>query len=168
MGPGRDLIFKPRAWARMWWLVLAPTGAAVDVAVRGGAGDTGLTIAKGVESLRDETLRLNHHTVVVVDEAAMVGTDELHQLLTATTTASCKTVLVGDPHQLAPVKARGGMFAQLCSDFLICRGHGGSRRCGAWVTPTSARRLWRCGMGPGPGAPRRALVCGPRLAAHRR
>jgi len=37
----------------------------------------------------------------------MVGTDELRQLLTATTTAGCKTVLVGDPHQLAPVKARG-------------------------------------------------------------
>ncbi|MGA9358348.1 MAG: AAA family ATPase [Mycobacterium sp.] len=27
-----------------------------------------------------------------------------------------KTVLVGDAHQLAPVKARGGMFAQLCAD----------------------------------------------------
>ena len=27
-----------------------------------------------------------------------------------------KTVLVGDAHQLAPVKARGGMFAQLCDD----------------------------------------------------
>src|SRR5699024_10755077 len=27
-----------------------------------------------------------------------------------------KTVLVGDAHQLAPVKARDGMFAQLCED----------------------------------------------------
>ena len=25
-------------------------------------------------------------------------------------------MLVGDAHQLAPVKARGGMFAQLCTD----------------------------------------------------
>ena len=25
-------------------------------------------------------------------------------------------MLVGDAHQLAPVKARGGMFAQLCAD----------------------------------------------------
>ena len=46
----------------------------------------------------------------------MVGTDDLRHLLTATTTAKTKTVLVGDPHQLAPVKARGGMFAQLCAD----------------------------------------------------
>jgi hypothetical protein len=28
----------------------------------------------------------------------------------------CQVVLVGDAHQLAPVKARGGMFAQLCED----------------------------------------------------
>ena len=46
----------------------------------------------------------------------MVGTDDLRQLLTATTAAGAKTVLVGDTHQLAPVKARGGMFAQLCTD----------------------------------------------------
>ena len=46
----------------------------------------------------------------------MVGTAELRQLLTATTAAGVKTVLVGDAHQLAPVKARGGMFAQLCTD----------------------------------------------------
>jgi len=46
----------------------------------------------------------------------MVGTGDLRQLLTATTAAEAKTVLVGDAHQLAPVKARGGMFAQLCTD----------------------------------------------------
>ena len=54
--------------------------------------------------------------MVVVDEAGMVGTDDLRQLLAATTAAGAKTVLVGDAHQLAPVKARGGMFAQLCAD----------------------------------------------------
>ena len=84
--------------------------------MREGAGDAGYTIAKALQSLRDETLRLDHLTVVVVDEAGMVGTDDLRQLLTATTNAGVKTVLVGDAHQLAPVKARGGMFAQLCAD----------------------------------------------------
>jgi hypothetical protein len=54
--------------------------------------------------------------LVVVDEAAMVGTDDLRKLLTATTDAAAKTVIIGDQHQLAPVKARGGMFAQLCTD----------------------------------------------------
>jgi conjugative relaxase-like TrwC/TraI family protein len=97
-------------------LVLAPTGKAVDVAVREGAGDVGYTVAKALKSLDDGTLPLNRQTVVVVDEAGMVGTDELRQLLTTTTAAGVKTVLVGDAHQLAPVKARGGMFAQLCAD----------------------------------------------------
>lgn len=97
-------------------LVVAPTGKAVDVAVREGAGDTGLTVAKALKSLREDTLALNHRTLVVVDEAGMVGTDALRELLAATTAAGVKTVLVGDAHQLAPVKARGGMFAQLCTD----------------------------------------------------
>ena len=54
--------------------------------------------------------------MVIVDEAAMVGTDDLRRLLTATAAAATKAVLVGDAQQLAPVKARGGMFAQLCTD----------------------------------------------------
>ena len=97
-------------------LVLAPTGKAVDVAVREGAGDQGHTIAKALQLLRDNKLDLGPHSLVVVDEAAMVGTGDLRQLLTSTTQACAKTVLVGDAHQLAPVKARGGMFAQLCTD----------------------------------------------------
>ena len=97
-------------------LMLAPTGKAVDVAVREGAGDEGYTIAKALQLVRDNNLELGPHTLVIVDEAAMVGTDNLRQLLTATTAAGTKTVLVGDAHQLAPVKARGGMFAQLCTD----------------------------------------------------
>jgi ATP-dependent exoDNAse (exonuclease V) alpha subunit len=66
--------------------------------------------------LRDNQLECGPHTLVVVDEAAMVGTNDLRELLRATTAAGAKTVLVGDEHQLAPVKARGGMFAQLCTD----------------------------------------------------
>jgi len=97
-------------------VVLAPTGQAVDVAVREGAGDVGYTVAKALKSLRDGALRLDPRTVIVVDEAAMVGTPELRELLAASTAACCKTVLVGDAHQLAPVRARGGMFAQLCTD----------------------------------------------------
>lgn len=97
-------------------LVLAPTGKAVDVAVREGAGDAGYTIAKALQLLRANSLELDPSTLVVVDEAAMVGTTDLRELLTATTRAGVKTVLVGDQFQLAPVKARGGVFAQLCTD----------------------------------------------------
>ncbi|WP_301150591.1 MobF family relaxase [Mycobacterium simiae] len=97
-------------------IVIAPTGRAVDVAVREGAGDAGYTVAKALTSLADGSLTVNQFDLVVVDEAAMIGTPQLHQLLAATTAAGCKAVLVGDAHQLAPVKARGGMFAQLCAD----------------------------------------------------
>ena len=98
-------------------LVVAPTGQAVDVAIREGAGDVGFTVAKALRALRDETLLpLGPSVLIVVDEAGMVGTTDLRELLAATTAAGCKAVLVGDAHQLAPVKARGGMFAQLCAD----------------------------------------------------
>ena len=50
-------------------LVLAPTGKAVDVAVREGAGDAGYTVAKALKSLEDGTLTLDRQTLVVVDEA---------------------------------------------------------------------------------------------------
>jgi conjugative relaxase-like TrwC/TraI family protein len=97
-------------------LLLAPTGQAVDVAMREGAGDDGMTIAKALHAIRDDTLTLQPSTLVIVDEAGIVGTGDLRELLTATTQAGAKSVLVGDAHQLAPVKARGGMFAQLCTD----------------------------------------------------
>ena len=97
-------------------VVLAPTGKAVDVAVREGAGDAGYTLAKALSELRSGALTFDTDSVVVVDEAGMVGTPELLQLLTATTQSGVKTVLVGDAHQLAPVNARGGMFEQLCTD----------------------------------------------------
>ena len=95
----------------------------------------------------------------------MVGTGDLRQLLTATTQAGAKTVLVGDAHQLAPVKARGGMFAQLCTDL-------------PWTQHLS--EVWRMrdpderaaslalrNGGPSLGAPRHRLVPHPRPAALR-
>jgi conjugative relaxase-like TrwC/TraI family protein len=98
-------------------LVCAPTGKAVDEAVRAGAGDRGLTLDKALHLLQRGELALHPWSdVVVVDEASMVATPHLRTLLSATTTAGVKTVLVGDPYQLAPVKARGGMFEQLCTE----------------------------------------------------
>jgi conjugative relaxase-like TrwC/TraI family protein len=97
-------------------LVVAPTGRAVDEAMQEGAGDRGLTVAKALHLIEAGQLALDAGSVMVVDEASMVGTHELRRLLEATTAARAKTVLVGDPYQLAPVKARGGMFEQLCDE----------------------------------------------------
>ena len=97
-------------------LVLAPTGKAVDEAMQEEAGDRGLTVAKALKLIEDNTLAIDRHTVVIVDEASMVGTPELKKLLSAAVAGRAKMVLVGDPYQLAPVKARGGMFEHLCGE----------------------------------------------------
>jgi len=97
-------------------LVLAPTGKAVDEAMRDEAGDRGLTVAKALTLIEDGQLDVGRSTVIVVDEASMVGTPELKKLLSCAVVGQAKMVLVGDCYQLAPVKARGGMFEQLCAD----------------------------------------------------
>ena len=59
-----------------------------------------------------EDARLDANTVVVVDEASMVGTRKLAQLLEHAEPASAKVVLVGDHYQLPEIDA-GGAFAGL-------------------------------------------------------
>jgi conjugative relaxase-like TrwC/TraI family protein len=58
--------------------------------------------------------RLCHRDVIVVDEAAMIGTRRLEQLLTHAERAGAKVVLVGDPRQLPEIDA-GGAFAGLAA-----------------------------------------------------
>jgi conjugative relaxase-like TrwC/TraI family protein len=107
-------IAEHRSTARM--IVIAPTGKAVDVALAEGAASEGYTMHSALKRLAEGQLELGPFDVVVVDEAGMVGTHQWRQLLAATTAAGTKTVMVGDAHQLQPVKARGGMFAQLCAE----------------------------------------------------
>lgn len=97
-------------------MVVAPTGRAVDVALAEGAADTGATVAATLADLRQGRGQLDAGTLLLVDEAGMVGTPALRELLAAATGAGAKTVLVGDAHQLAPVRSRGGMFAELVAD----------------------------------------------------
>lgn len=51
-------------------------------------------------------------SVLVLDEAGMVGTRDLHRLLEHTAAADAKLILVGDPAQLPEIHA-GGLFAHL-------------------------------------------------------
>jgi conjugative relaxase-like TrwC/TraI family protein len=97
-------------------LVLAPTGKAVDEAMRDQAGDRGLTVAKALRLIEDDQLDIDRRTVMIVDEASMVGTPELKKLLSCAVPGRAKVVLVGDAYQLSPVKARGGMFEDLCEE----------------------------------------------------
>jgi conjugative relaxase-like TrwC/TraI family protein len=105
-------------------LLLAPTGRAVDAALAEGAGDRGLTVAKALHLIAHGELQVDRRTVVVVDEASMVGTPELKKLLSCAVVERAKMVLVGDCHQLAPVCARGGVFEQLCAELPWSQGLG--------------------------------------------
>ena len=52
-------------------------------------------------------------TTVVVDEAGMLSTADLHRLVVNTEQRQWRLALVGDPYQLQAV-GRGGMFKELC------------------------------------------------------
>jgi len=132
-------------------LALAPTGKGVDEAMRGGAGDRGMTAAKALALMEDNQLQVDRRSVIVVDEASMVGTPELRRLLEASTAAHAKIVLVGDAYQLSPVKARGGMFEHLCDDL-----------------PWSQRPGSRAGRYPGTAHPRRRCPIGRARCRHPR
>ena len=73
------------------------------------AGIRASTIDRLLARLDRQTTALDDATVLVVDEAAMVGTRKLARLLTHAETAGAKVVLVGDPCQLPEIEA-GGTF----------------------------------------------------------
>lgn len=62
----------------------------------------------------DDLWQLGPRYTVVVDEAGMLATHDLHRLMHLAREQHWRLVLVGDPHQLQAV-GRGGMFAELCA-----------------------------------------------------
>ena len=59
--------------------------------------------------------RLSAGQLVIVDEASLLGTFALDELVSAAEEAGAKVLLVGDQGQLSAVEA-GGMFAALVAD----------------------------------------------------
>jgi conjugative relaxase-like TrwC/TraI family protein len=88
----------------------APTGIATV-----GLADEGFTQASTVDrlllDLMHGRLELDDRSVLVVDEAAMVGTRKLAPLLGHAERAGAKVVLVGDDRQFASIAAGGGFRA---------------------------------------------------------
>jgi conjugative relaxase-like TrwC/TraI family protein len=69
-----------------------------------------MTLDRLLRELERCGIQLDDRTVVVVDEAAMVGTRKLAQLFDHAASAGAKVALVGDHHQLPEIDA-GGSFA---------------------------------------------------------
>ena len=98
---------------------VAPTAKAARVL----ESETGMgsdTVAKLLHEWRrtdrppERPWRLPVGATVIVDEAGMIDTGDLHQLTHLADAQQWRLVLVGDPHQLQAV-GRGGMFGELCA-----------------------------------------------------
>lgn len=95
------------AGRRVW--VTAPTHQAVSVIAKD--TDTDQTQAAVMRSFLNrisdpehkQRIRLTRDDVVIVDEAGMIGTRELNELLRETAKAGAKVILSGDTRQLKPV-----------------------------------------------------------------
>lgn len=79
-----------------------------------GAGIDSFTVQQLLNDADRTGQALQPGSVLVVDEAAMVGTRQLAHLLELAARASAKVVLVGDHHQLPEIDA-GGLFRGLQS-----------------------------------------------------
>jgi conjugative relaxase-like TrwC/TraI family protein len=94
---------------------VAPTAKAAKV-LRDEAAMRADTVAKLLHEWRGQprdNYRLPPGSTLVLDEAGMVGTGALDDLVTLAVSQRWRLVLVGDPRQLRAV-GRGGIFDELC------------------------------------------------------
>jgi conjugative relaxase-like TrwC/TraI family protein len=96
------------AYRQNGWNVIgvAPSARAARE-LHNGANITSFTIPRFHNQLARTPLTAN--TVVMVDEAGMCGTVDLHKLITVVRAAGAKMILVGDNHQLPEIQAGGGL-----------------------------------------------------------
>jgi conjugative relaxase-like TrwC/TraI family protein len=112
-GKSYSLAAARDAWEAEGFKVI---GAAVAGKAAGGleksSGIESTTVRKVLYDLKNQdkprSITLDSKTVLVIDEAGMVGTKDLHQLVAECRTAGAKLVLVGDDKQLQSIDAGGG------------------------------------------------------------
>ena len=100
----------------------------VGAALSGKAAD-GLESASGIESRTLASLEyswkngynlLTRNSVLVIDEAGMVGTKQLARFVSAAKKSSANLILVGDPEQLQPIQA-GRPFKDIAQESDVAR-----------------------------------------------
>ena len=91
-------------------LATAPTGIAA-ISLQGEGFEDVATCDRLLGDLERGQEQLDARTVLVVDEAGMVGSRKLTRLLEHAQQAQAKVVLVGDDRQLASIDAGGGFRA---------------------------------------------------------
>lgn len=90
-------------------IALAPSWTAADELAKG-TGTKAYATAKWLYDLRQGKVKgPDDRTVIVVDEASMVGTRDLSEIATRAQDAGAKVILVGDTQQLEAVPAGGAL-----------------------------------------------------------
>ena len=118
-GTGKSTLFAVarEIWEQQW---LTVHGAALSGKAAKGLGQsTGIsstTVHRLLSALRGEALSLDQNSVVVLDEASMIGTRQLAQVVAACYQARASLVLCGDSRQLQAIEM-GGLFAELSRRF---------------------------------------------------
>jgi conjugative relaxase-like TrwC/TraI family protein len=90
----------------------APTWKAANVLSADGLEAT--TVAGLLRDLDRGEVRLSSRSVLLVDEAGMVGSENFARLIAHTDTAGAKLVAIGDPEQLGAIEA-GGLFSAIAT-----------------------------------------------------
>jgi len=111
-GKTTALEYARRAWVRAGYRVAGAALAATareELAARGGiAAQTVHQTLRDLERFGAEEC-LDERTVMIVDEAGMVGTRQLEPIAAAARQTGAKLVLVGDTHQLPEIDAGGAL-----------------------------------------------------------
>jgi len=94
---------------------LAPTHKAREALIAGGYSHTD-TIKGMLFKLHNARFSLPKHSLLVVDEAGLIGNDDYQELLRVAATRKCNVILSGDERQLSSV-GRGGMFEVFASTY---------------------------------------------------
>jgi conjugative relaxase-like TrwC/TraI family protein len=129
-GKTRALRAAREAWQAAGRTVVGTSLAAVAAReLQNGSGIPANSLARFLNDLHQAPL--TPRTVVVVDEASMIGTRQLLDLLRTAAEQQAKVVLVGDPNQLSEIEA-GGLFASLAGTEDALRLHTNQRQAEPW------------------------------------
>jgi conjugative relaxase-like TrwC/TraI family protein len=129
-GKTRALRAAHEAWQAAGHTVVGTSLAAVAAReLQNGSGIPATSLARFLSDLHQAPL--TPRTVIVVDEASMIGTRQLLDLLQTAAEQQAKVVLVGDPYQLSEIEA-GGLFASLAGSEDALRLHTNQRQAEPW------------------------------------
>ena len=114
-GKSTTLEVVKNAYERENWQVIgaAPTGKAA-AGLESSAGISSNTLHKLHIKIDREDIKLNEKTVIVIDEAGMVGSKQMESILEKAEAAGAKVILVGDHKQLQSVES-GAAFRDITS-----------------------------------------------------